>query len=231
MAKRRRFIPFKYFLLFLLVAGIFLYLRYPADFKTVFVSLKEATSRKDQNIFTAPVTIKTKINYGDEVDKLAKEFDLPAAYLKSLITLECSGRKNPPSRFEKHVYARLKRLQNGEMKNMERLNPSMLKDMEDGGLKNLASSWGPFQLMGYKCVQLGIYVQDIRGDQSLYWGVKWINEEYGHLLRAGRFDDAFHFHNTGRTYPKVGKSKTFDPDYVKKGLEYMAYFSEAETTN
>ena len=49
----------------------------------------------------------TEINYGKEVDIIAKEFDLPTHYLKALIILECSGRKKIKPRFEKHVYKKL----------------------------------------------------------------------------------------------------------------------------
>ena len=62
-----------------------------------------------------------------------------------------------------------------------------IKNINEAGLKNLSTSWGPFQLMGYKCIILGIYVKDIRGDNSVYWGVKWINKTYGKYLKKGRF--------------------------------------------
>ena len=100
----------------------------------------------------------------------------------------------------------------------------MIADASDEALKNLAKSWGPFQLMGYKCLHLDVKVKDLRGDDALDWGAKWIKLEYGHLLRKKRYKDAFHYHNTGKTYPKSGIPKTHDPKYVDNGLKYMAYF-------
>ena len=164
---------------------------------------------------------RTEINYGEQVDQLAKEFDLPSEYLKSLIILECSGKKNVPSRYEDHVFSRLKMLRDGKRSRYERITQKDISDATIPALKNLASSWGPFQLMGYKCLQLGINVQDVRGDQSLYWGIKWINQEYGNLIRKGRYEEAFRIHNTGRP-----NGTTHDPNYVKNGLIHISYFKK-----
>lgn len=167
---------------------------------------------------------KTEINYGIRIDELSKEFDISASYLKALITLECSGRINVPPRFEKHVYEKLKEVRSKKRKKYEAVTHSMLKNASDDALKNLAKSWGPFQLMGYKCILLGIHIHDLRGDNSLFWGVKWINLTYGKYLRKEKYKDAFHIHNTGTSYPRFGKVRTHDPEYVDKGLSYMEYF-------
>lgn len=167
---------------------------------------------------------KVERNYGLEIEKAAHEFNLPASYMKALAMLECSGDKNLPSRYEKHIYERLKLVKSGKRKKYESLTNRMVRSVSDDALKNLATSWGPFQIMGYKCVQLGIFVHHLRGKEAVHWGAKWIKLNYGDLLREGRFKDAFHFHNTGRIFPKDGKSMTHDPLYVSKGLHYMNYF-------
>jgi hypothetical protein len=164
---------------------------------------------------------RTEFNYGKEVNKYAAEFNLPADYLKALIVLECSGKKDVSSRFEKHVYKRLKMLRDGRISRYERIRQKDIIDASDEALKNLARSWGPFQLMGYKCLQLGINVHDVRGEQSIYYGIKWINEDYGNYLRKGEFEQAFRIHNTGSP-----TGKTYDPDYVKKGLERIQFFGD-----
>lgn len=164
------------------------------------------------------------INYGESIDKAAAEFNLNPAYLKALCMLECSGRKVVKPRFESHIYQRLKQVKNGSLDKYEHVTPLMLADASDAALQNLASSWGPFQLMGYKCLLLSIKIADIRGENAVYWGVKWINETYGNAIRKGNFKDAFHLHNTGKPYPLFGKPKTYHPDYVENGLKYMDYF-------
>ena len=124
------------------------------------------------------------------------------------------------------MHSKLKKLKKGQIKKYELLKKKTIADASDDALKNLATSWGAFQIMGYKCVQLGVKVADIRGDKSLYWGVKWINEEYGSYLRKGKYKDAFHLHNTGRKYPKNGKPRTYHANYVPNGLKYIEMFEK-----
>jgi len=170
-------------------------------------------------------------NYKDEVDKYAKKLDLPSSYLMAVIMLECSGRKTVPPRFEQKIYKKLKSLKNKEITKFENLTYETVDNATDDALRNLASSWGPFQLMGYKCTFLDIEIKDMRGDEAIYWGVKWINETYGEYLKAGKYKDAFHIHNTGKEYPATGKPFTYDPDYVEKGLHYMKYFEKLDSLN
>ncbi len=169
------------------------------------------------------------INYKDEVDKYAKEFDLPSSYLMALIILECSGKRKIKPRFEKKIYQQLKLLKKRKILKFENLSPETVKDATDQALRNMASSWGPFQLMGYKCTFLNIKLREMRGDNAIYWGIRWINITYGKYLRKGLYKDAFHLHNTGKKYPEDGISKTFDPDYVEKGLQYMKYFEKIDS--
>lgn len=173
---------------------------------------------------TPKVCLRVEENYGKAIDSCAKIFNLNSRYIKSLTCLECSGRTDRPNRFEKHVYKRLKNVRDGKLADYEGVTQKMLHDASDEALKNLATSWGPFQIMGYKCLHLNINVADLRGNDAVYWGVKWINMEYGHLLKKGRYRDAFHYHNTGRVYPANGKPTTYDPNYVSNGLEYMKHF-------
>ena len=183
----------------------------------LFISLITITSC--DNIIQKRVYHRTEKNYGGEVDKLAIKFDLPSEYLKALIILECSGKRNIPPRFEKHVLKQLKLVRAGKRKKYGPITQKDISNASNSALKNLASSWGPFQLMGYKCLQLDIKVQDVRGEQSLYWGIKWINEEYGDLIREEKYEEAFRIHNTGKP-----NGRTHDPNYVKNGLKYIDYF-------
>lgn len=163
-------------------------------------------------------------HFGNEIENCAREFKLPSSYLKALIALECSGNPNPPSRFEKHVFASLKKVRDGQLRNYGSIRRRTIKDASDGALKNLASSWGPFQLMGYQCIEMGINVKDIRGKERLYYGVKWINKRYGKYLKKGQYRDAFHIHNTGRPVPSSGKTHTYDPKYIPNGMSFIQFF-------
>lgn len=165
-------------------------------------------------------------NYSKDVAPLAAELGLPYSYFMALIVLECSGELPCGTRFEAHVYDQLERVRRGDRERYEKVRPEHLHDATDPALRNLATSWGPFQLMGYKCIDMKVHVADIRGEDSVRYGMEWISEEYGSALREDRFKDAFHIHNAGRPYPKVGPPRTHDPDYVERGLRYMDYFEK-----
>ncbi len=169
----------------------------------------------------------TQLNYGKEVDVLSEKLNLPQDYIKALIMLECSGRKPANPRFEEHVYEKLKQVKMGQRIQYENITTAMLRHTSDNMLRQLATSWGPFQIMGYKSIQLKIKLHNLHGNNALYWGMKWISDDYGFLLRRGRYKDAFHFHNTGREFPANGESLTHDPKYVVHGLKYMKFFEES----
>ena len=166
-------------------------------------------------------------NYSEEVKRAASEFDLPYPYLMSLIGLECGGKKPAGSRYEKHVFKRLKDVRDGKRTNYENVTRAHLADASDEALKNLSTSWGPFQLMGYKCILLGVKIKDIRGDNAVYYGAKWIDLAYGKRLRKGQYQDCFHIHNTGRPYPANGTPTTHDPRYVPRGIAGMKKYQDA----
>ena len=82
--------------------------------------------------------------------------------------------------------------------------------------------------MGYQAIELKSTVSDIRsvelGVERAHAGLR----NYGADLKAGRFKDAFHKHNTGQPYPADGKPKTYDPKYVERGLHFMEVFSQED---
>lgn len=122
------------------------------------------------------------------------------------------------------MYQKLRQVRSGHRKAFEKITKADLHDATDDALKNLATSWGPFQVMGYKCIHMNISLGQLKGDKAVYYGMKWIDTNYGSYLRKGKYRDAFHIHNTGHPYPAVGPPKTYDPSYVNRGLRYMKQF-------
>ncbi len=163
-------------------------------------------------------------NYGADVASEADAQGLPYAYFMALTALECSGNRPCGTRLEPTRYEDLDAVRSGRKKRFENIRTADVHDATDPALENLATSWGPFQIMGYKCIGLGVNVADIRGDRAIHHGMRWVAKDYGHLLEAGRFKDAFHVHNAGTLHPKKGPARTHDPRYVQKGLDYMEWF-------
>ena len=169
-------------------------------------------------------------NYQEDVAFWADDYDLSTEYLLSLIILECGGQKPCGKRFEPKRYRQLKNLRDGKRRKFENLLREDLVGLSDTEIQGLATSWGPFQIMGYHSIGLSksgetVTINDFTGPRAVEIGVRWVAENYGRILRHERYKDAFHMHNTGRVYPKVGKPKTHDPDYVSNGLSHMAFFT------
>lgn len=164
---------------------------------------------------------KVKKNYSQQVDQICKEKQLPANFFKALIILESSADKKPKSRFEKHIYQRLLQVKHGKRKVFTGLKQKDLRRYSDTDLKMLATSWGPFQIMGYHVIRMGITVDALRGKNAIKHGVRWCNQNYGRYLKNRNFKDAFHIHNTGKPFPKHLIPQTYDPAYVFKGILFM----------
>lgn len=163
-------------------------------------------------------------NYGADVEAACEKYDLPPEYLKALIALESSGHRPAKSRFEKHVYRKLKEVRDGERRTYAKLTQKNLQGRDDNELRLMATSWGPVQVMGYYTVELGVTVDDLKGERAVFHAANWCKRHYGKYLAKGDFRNAFHIHNTGRPHPEWWFSATFDPNYVKKGLNYLFAF-------
>jgi len=172
-----------------------------------------------------------EINYGKQIEKEAIKRNLDPNFLKALCMLECSGRRKVPSRFERHVYKRLLEVKQIKGSVYEGIGHAQIKMLSKAGIKNLSSSWGPFQLMGLKSIGLNCKVGDLRNEKAIEKAVEWIEGAYGNYIRKEKFKDAFHIHNTGRTYPKFGPPQTYNAQYVNMGLHFMRYFNHLSLIN
>ena len=174
---------------------------------------------------TEIIVSRVEKNYTQSFQNYADWFALPVYYLQALAAVEVSGRKEIPQRFEPHVYEKLLRVKKGQSDRFENILPDDLKEVPDSSLQAMAKSWGPFQLMGYKCFFLHITVEELI-DSSAFYGAQWIDLSYGDLLRQGDFVDAFHIHNTGKHLPEDSIPLTHDSLYIEKGMKYLQLFRQ-----
>lgn len=194
----------------------------------VFLALAQKLYNRyiEKNADTVLDTVdRTWLNYSAEVLETAKALGLPPDYLLALIALECSGYKQITPRYEPYIFKQLTRLREGTIEQFEGITPEDVLRSDDAALKNLASSWGPFQIMGYQCLHLDIKIKQLRGKNAIYHGALWIQKAYGTYLDKKRFKDAFHLHNTGQKYPVAGPPRTHNRKYVPRGLKYMKTFA------
>lgn len=160
-------------------------------------------------------------NYGKEIEKICHAEKVSPNYFKALIILETSAIKPPKSRFEAHVFQALKNVRDGKQKKYGNLTAQKLRNRPDSELKLMATSWGALQIMGYHCLELGVSIDHLKGENNLLYGVRWCKKNYGKFLDKKSFKDAFHIHNTGQVFPSYGIPQTHDFNYVGNGLAYM----------
>jgi hypothetical protein len=169
-------------------------------------------------------------NYGEQIREISAEMELPHDYLMALAVLECSGEKPSGQRFERHVFNELMKVKEGKRKKYEMATREKLESLDEEEIRALATSWGPFQLMGYKVFELDISIEDLDNDEdACYQGARWIKKQYGRYLKKSKWKDAFHIHNTGKRFPLSGKPQTHDPYYVADGVRYMKYFGQRKS--
>jgi hypothetical protein len=169
---------------------------------------------------------KLRANYAEEIDEICQTRNLPAEYFKALAILECSAQKPAPSRFEPKIFERLKEVRAGKQPTYGVLKTSQLRELTDEHLRDMATSWGTFQLMGYHAYTIGIAPRELGGEDGLRQSILWIEKNYGQYLRKNDFGNAFHIHNTGKPIPLTGEHQTYDSQYIPRGLEFIKIFQE-----
>lgn len=160
-------------------------------------------------------------NYGKAIEEVCQEEGVSANYFKALAILEVSARATPPSRTEGIIWKRFQEVRSGAREKYSFFTTEDLKSRSDTDLKFMATSWGPFQIMGFHAIREGFPLKNLRNEHAVRTGIRWCIGNYGEYLRREDFRNAFHIHNTGKPLPKIGRPLTTDPDYVQKGVAYM----------
>lgn len=157
---------------------------------------------------------------------------IPPPFLAALVANESGGREGA-RRFEPRVFAKLKGVRNGKNRGPAPLEPRQLAGADEEALSQLATSYGLTQIMGYH----------VLGDRGKGTGDSTTTDPHRlldprfNLQNARRmlavfcasfdldprtdFEQMFRCWNTGRP-----DGKTFDPQYVEKGLARMKLYEE-----
>lgn len=155
----------------------------------------------------------------EEIDEAVEGTEIPPEYLAALISLESHPAGNRDSRrFEPGIYERLLELKySGEP--FGYIPRRKVENLNDEKLRELATSYGLTQIMGYHCLELGCSIEDLKGEFHLLWAVAYIRDHYGKQVKQKDWDACFRIHNTGRA-----DGTTARKDYVEKGLRRMEYY-------
>ena len=104
------------------------------------------------------------------------------------------------------------------------IHSSEIGEATDAALRELATSWGYTQIMGYHMVGRAGGVRQLLDPHFHFRMAVWLLAEFAldyHLDVARDFAEMFCCWNTGRPH-----GRTFDPDYAAKGLRRMEIYRQ-----
>ncbi len=147
--------------------------------------------------------------------------EIPASYLAALISLESYPLGDWDSeRFEIKIYNRLIDLKYRGIAFGNVPRDKIIK-LNDNEIKQLATSYGLTQIMGYHCLSLGCSIDDLRGSDHLLWSVDFIRKNYLQYIKSNKWEECFRIHNSGRP-----TGKTFNKNYAEKGIKRMKLYEK-----
>jgi hypothetical protein len=160
--------------------------------------------------------------FGRKISEACLGTPVPPALVAGLISVEAGKDRNgqikeEATRFEPHVFAKLKQVREGTLTQYNKIRHRVLENADDDALKNLATSYQITQTMGWWAIHLGITVEELRNsDTHLKWAVQLL------MLNAGRYIEDQEWANVLRIW-NTGKptGKTHDSDYVYNATSVM----------
>lgn len=108
------------------------------------------------------------------------------------------------------------------------IHSPLIQKAPDDALRELATSWGYTQIMGYHMVGRPGGVRQLLDPRFHFRMAIWLLSEFAvdfHLDTANDFAELFCCWNTGRPH-----GRTYDPAYVEKGLGRMEIYRQLRQT-
>ncbi len=167
-------------------------------------------------------------NLESEIVAACEGTNVPTAFLAGLVSVEDASLDPSATRFEPGIFSKLQRVRDGSLSQFNGITQSDIANASDAALRNLATSFGLTQIMGFHVIATfnnEITIADLRDpDQQLDLGVRFIETEAGSHLDNQEFDKVLRIHNTGKP-----NGVTFDPDYVPNALGVMSEYETLES--
>lgn len=154
-----------------------------------------------------------------EIQRATLGTDISPSYLAAIVSLESHPPGNRDSeRFEPYVYERLVSLKE-EGRPFGKIKREAIVFLSDKELRQLATSYGLTQVMGFHCLELGCSIQDLRGPYHLQWAVGYMIRHYPIPAKKRNWEACFRIHNTG-----LADGQTSRRDYAQVGINRMRYY-------
>lgn len=172
--------------------------------------------------------------FDSQIVEATKGTNIPPRFIAGLIANEAGkdrqgNIKRGATRFEPHIYTRLKKVAETPGAVYNRIKHLQLKDATDASLRALAHSYEATQMMGYWCIVLGCSLADLKNpEKHFFFTVKLLQLNDQDDFERGTeeaFDDEMRQWNTGRE-----KGKTYHENYVPNARLIRAAYAELEKT-
>ena len=159
--------------------------------------------------------LRIKTQWGAAIQEACKYSSVPPEFLAALIAGE-SGGDPSARRFEKSVYNKFQNVLRGYVGSYANLSKGDLGALGDAAIRDLATSWGLTQVMGYHTARRPGGVAILKDPEThLKFALGLVAEfaERFQLSVTTEFTEMFRCWNTGRP-----NGQTYDPKYVERGL-------------
>lgn len=170
--------------------------------------------------------------FGHQIREAVRGTIIPPEFIAGLVANEAGkdrqgNIKREATRFEKHVYARLRTVSRTPGARYGQIRYSQLKDASDDSLRALAHSYEATQMMGYWCIVLGCTLADLKNpEKHFFYTVKLLllndSHDFNQFSEAA-YDDEMRQWNTGRE-----KGKTYHENYVPNARLIRAAYRDLE---
>lgn len=163
-------------------------------------------------------TKKLRAQWGAKLEEACAGSLVPVSFLAGLISRENAMLDYDATRFEPHVFRRLKDVRDGKRKLYNGISRDDIADATDDALRALSHSYGLTQIMGWSMVKmLDGTIADLRDpDKHLTYAVKRLEIVAGAYLKRKEWEKVLRIWNTG-----IPNGKTYHDSYVPGALAEM----------
>lgn len=171
--------------------------------------------------------------FGSQIREAVKGTHIPAWFIAGLVANEAGkdrqgNIRREATRFEPHIYTRLKRVAENPRGVFNSIKHSHIKDATDASLRALAHSYEATQMMGYWVIILGCTLADLKNpDKHFFYTVKLLQlNGFPRNATEAQMDREMRQWNTGRE-----TGKTYHANYVPNAQKIRAAYKKLEQSH
>jgi hypothetical protein len=167
--------------------------------------------------------LRIRERWGALIAEACRYSSIPQEFLAALIANE-SGGDPSARRFEKSIYNKFQNVLRGYATSYANLSKGDLGALSDSAIRDLATSWGLTQIMGYHVARRPGGIALLQNPETHLKFALGLLAEFADRFQLNvtlEFIELFHCWNAGAPY-----KPTCDPRYAERGLARMEIYRE-----